>query len=83
MTQAQRRRDGAAETYTSAAGEETAAHQRVASQRAELIAAEQDEQRARQRARFARRQREDADRELADARRRATVARDRLSALEQ
>jgi hypothetical protein len=81
--QAQLRRDEATETYASAADEEAAAHQRVASQRAELIAAEQDEQRARQRARFARRQREDADRELADARRRATVARDRLSALEQ
>ena len=81
--QAQRRRDEAAEAHTSAADEEAAAHQQVALRRAELIAAEQDEQRARQRARFARRQREDADRELADARRRATVARDRLSALEQ
>jgi hypothetical protein len=54
----------------------------VADRRAELIAAEQAEQRARQRARAARRDREDTDRALRDADRRHGVARDRLTALE-
>jgi hypothetical protein len=82
VAETRRRFEQAGRDYDEAAEEETDAHQAVAHRRAELVAAEQAEQRARQRARFARRAREDADREHAQAQRRARTARERLEVLD-
>lgn len=82
LADAEDRATAAQHDHESAAAEEAAAHRAVADRRAELIAAEQAEQRARQRARATRRAREDTDRALRDAVRRHGVARDRLTALE-
>ena len=68
--------------HEQAAAGESAAHRAVAERRAELIAAEEVERRARQTARTARRGSEDAERALREADRRHALARDRLSALE-
>lgn len=81
LAEAERRHTEAGAAYDHATAEETEAQQRVARRRAELVAAEQREQQARQRARFARRARDDADRARAQAHRRVTMAADRLAAL--
>ncbi|HZZ49759.1 MAG TPA: hypothetical protein VFE65_22950 [Pseudonocardia sp.] len=82
VREAEQRHEESEDAYRSATDEETTAHQSVARLRAELIAAEEAQQTARQRGRFARRQRDDADRQLRDRERKLTVARDRLAALE-